>query len=145
MICIRTRRARLILEAYTKSEITTDQCLQQNKQKVMSVCPREIINFCNYPCPLPDSIKQTSLGVTMPVHHQHLSSKDQSWRTWRGRATYVTDVLYCLFVLNKIIFFLFSFLCLIWHVIERNVWELSTVRRWASNSQYWWSYGTLIF
>ena len=42
-------------------------------------------------------------------------------------------------------FFLFSFFCLIWHVIERYGWELCTVRRWASNSQYWWSYGTLNF
>ena len=41
--------------------------------------------------------------------------------------------------------YLFSFLCLIWHVIERHGWELSTVRRWASNPQYWWSYGTLNF
>ena len=42
-------------------------------------------------------------------------------------------------------FFLFSFLCLIWHVIKRYGRELSTVRRWASNSQYWLSYGTLNF
>ena len=40
---------------------------------------------------------------------------------------------YCLFALNKIIFFLFSFLCLIWHVIERYGWKLYTVQRWASN------------
>ena len=39
----------------------------------------------------------------------------------------------------------FHFLCLIWHVIKRYGWELSTVQRWASNSQYWWSYGTLKF
>ena len=44
-----------------------------------------------------------------------------------------------------IIFFYFHFLCLIWHVIERYLWKPYTVRRWASNSQYWWSYGTLNF
>ena len=38
-----------------------------------------------------------------------------------------------------------NFLCLIWHVIKRYGRELSAVRRWASNSQYWWSYGTLNF
>ena len=43
------------------------------------------------------------------------------------------------------IFCLFSFLWLIWHVFKRYGWELSTVQRWASNSQYWWSYGTLKF
>ena len=39
----------------------------------------------------------------------------------------------------------FHFLCLLWHVIKRYGWEISTVQRWASNSQYWWSYGTLNF
>ena len=42
-------------------------------------------------------------------------------------------------------FFYFQFLCLIWHVNERCGWELPTVQRWASNSQYWWSFGTLNF
>ena len=55
-----------------------------------------------------------------------------------------TVFIYCLFGVDKIIF-LFSFLCLIWHVIERYGQELSTVQRWASNSQYWWSCGTLNF
>ena len=32
----------------------------------------------------------------------------------------VEGVEYCLFALNKIIFFYFHFLCLIWHVITRN-------------------------
>ena len=31
------------------------------------------------------------------------------------------------------------------HIIDKGGWELSTVQRWASNSQYWWSYGTLNF
>ena len=44
-----------------------------------------------------------------------------------------------------IIFFVCSFLCLNCCVIERCGWELSTVQRWVSNSQYWQSYGSLIF
>ena len=80
----------------------------------------------------------------------------------RALRTYVvSDVLSCVALLVRweicccvcllsvwdqlIIFFLFSFLCLIWHVIKRYGWEPSTVQRWASNSQYWWSYGTLNF
>ena len=42
-------------------------------------------------------------------------------------------------------FLYFHFFCLKWYVIERYVWKLSTVQRWASNSQYWQSYGTLSF
>ena len=53
---------------------------------------------------------------------------------------------YLLFVCPGLITFLyFHFLCLKWCVIEMYGWELSTVQRWASNSQYWWSYGSLIF
>ena len=43
------------------------------------------------------------------------------------------------------IFFYFHVLRLVWHVIKRYGWELYTVRRWVSNSQCWWSYGTLNF
>ena len=50
---------------------------------------------------------------------------------------------YCPFGVNY--FFHFHFLCLIRHVIKRYGWEISTVQGWASNSQYWWSYGTLNF
>ena len=48
--------------------------------------------------------------------------------------------IYCLFGVEKNIFFYFH-----WHVIKKYGRELSTVQRWASNSQYWWSYGTLNF
>ena len=45
-----------------------------------------------------------------------------------------------------LIFFLyFHVLCLNCFVIERYGRELYTVQRWASNSKYWWSYGTLQF
>ena len=36
---------------------------------------------------------------------------------------------YCLFGVKKYYFFLFSFLCLVWHVIERYGREISTVQR----------------
>ena len=46
---------------------------------------------------------------------------------------------------NYNLFLYFHFLCLNCLVIERYGWELSTFQRWASNSQYWWSCGTLNF
>ena len=42
-------------------------------------------------------------------------------------------------------FLYFQFQCHKWYLIEKCGWELSSVQRWASSSQYWRSYDSLNF
>ena len=70
------------------------------------------------------------------------------WRRYDRTGPKIAPVLYisrayCLFGVKTFLYF--YILCHKWCVIERCGWELCTVQRWASNSQYWRSYGVWIF
>ena len=108
-------------------------------------CPRPLVRLCS--SFLRDRIVVVCLNLWVCVC---LLRCKIFCSTFRGSKTWSLIFIDNIFLLSvwdqlKMFLFYFHFLCLIWHVIKRYGRELSTVQRWASNAQYWWSYGTLIF